>query len=221
MNKPKQPRLADGIGIARLGTAVVVLDITQDRYTRFEGRSAAVLCELATGTISDPDDPCVSALSARGIVTCEEPRASIWLDAADIVEPQASALDGPDFVVRPDVSQAAAAFSCLKARLDLRIRPLYRILEGLARRARGRPESTLLALARTFDKGRRLAPVAPRCLPDVLAFVRSARGRGHPVYLVFGVKSHPFEAHCWAQSGSLVLTDPLDRVRRFEPILAV
>jgi hypothetical protein len=34
-------------------------------------------------------------------------------------------------------------------------------------------------------------------------------------------KCHPFEAHCWAQIGQVVLTDPLERVLRFQPILAL
>jgi hypothetical protein len=38
---------------------------------------------------------------------------------------------------------------------------------------------------------------------------------------VLGVRMNPFSAHAWAQFGSIVLTDSLEQVREFTPILAV
>jgi hypothetical protein len=39
--------------------------------------------------------------------------------------------------------------------------------------------------------------------------------------LVIGVTTFPFQAHCWLQCGSLVLTDYVEHVRVYTPILAV
>ena len=38
---------------------------------------------------------------------------------------------------------------------------------------------------------------------------------------VFGVKTEPFDAHCWVQHGDVVLNDAPDRVRQYSPILVV
>lgn len=214
-------RLADGIGLAAFGGSVIVLDIMQDRYSRFSGRAAEALLAVRNRENAAIDGSVLEALATRGLVTRAFPRPSPWLDVAEIVAPQDSVLEGPDLFDARGPVQFAMALACIKARIDLRRRPLHRLLEALPGRARGRPLGLLVSLARSFDHARRLAPVRPRCLPDSLAFVRQARRRGHAVDLIFGVKLFPFEAHCWVQSGALVLTDPLDRIRRFSPILAL
>jgi hypothetical protein len=38
---------------------------------------------------------------------------------------------------------------------------------------------------------------------------------------VFGVEAEPFEAHCWVQSGSVVLNDTVERVCAFTPIMHI
>lgn len=38
---------------------------------------------------------------------------------------------------------------------------------------------------------------------------------------VFGVKMDPFAAHAWVQQGSVVLTDPVEHVKTFTPIMLV
>lgn len=64
-------------------------------------------------------------------------------------------------------------------------------------------------------------PLQGECLYRA-ALLRAHLGRlaGH-THWVFGVSTWPFSAHCWVQSGEVVLNDRLQRVRRFTPILAV
>jgi hypothetical protein len=38
---------------------------------------------------------------------------------------------------------------------------------------------------------------------------------------VFGVKMEPFAAHAWVQQGAVVLTDPIEHVKTFTPIMLV
>jgi hypothetical protein len=78
-----------------------------------------------------------------------------------------------------------------------------------------------LDAARQFLATRRLAPAAPRCLPDSLALLDHLARRGLGGELVFGVKLNPFSAHCWVQRGDLVLNDALDHVTLHTPILVV
>jgi len=52
----------------------------------------------------------------------------------------------------------------------------------------------------------------------LLAFLRKS---GLNATWVFGVRTWPFEAHCWLQVEDLVLDDTLDNVRNFTPIFMV
>jgi hypothetical protein len=65
---------------------------------------------------------------------------------------------------------------------------------------------------------RLLAPHPRRCLPASTVAALFLRSLGHEVEIVFGVRSHPFEAHCWIETDGIVLDDDLDRVRAFTPI---
>jgi len=60
-----------------------------------------------------------------------------------------------------------------------------------------------------------------QCLARALAYRMIALARGFDASLVIGVKLDPFAAHCWVQSGPLLLNDRLERVRLFTPILAI
>ncbi|MEO0031794.1 MAG: hypothetical protein RIS94_1552 [Pseudomonadota bacterium] len=213
--------IADGIGIAVVGDVVVVLDIHRNRYSLARGKAASILAAASAGEPVDPGSPEASALCFHHWLAPAGASPGPWFNPNELPMAEASVLEGGDTPVRTRAIDLRIATICLKTRLDLRFRPLSRILRGLPMNWRGRSMVDLVAAARLFDRARRRAPFTPRCLPDALAFLRFVRARGHAAHLVFGVKLHPFEAHCWAQSGGVVLTDPLDRIRRFVPILAV
>ena len=73
-------------------------------------------------------------------------------------------------------------------------------------------------LARGYADARLYVPARRRCVPDSLAMIYSLWRRGHDAELYFGVRLEPFAAHCWVQSGDLLLSDPLDIVREFTPV---
>lgn len=60
-----------------------------------------------------------------------------------------------------------------------------------------------------------------RCLNDSLALIHFMAAQGLYPRWVIGVQVHPFGAHSWVQSGSAVLNDLPERVRRYRPILVV
>lgn len=218
---PTIRRIASGVGVALIGEKAIVLDIRKDRYTLWDGTCAAALAVLSSGQPChlSPDD--CRRLERHGLVTGDAAIPGPWLTASDIRMPGDSALEGPEGgKVRP-LDVLKSVWDCLRARIDLRRDTLQEVLTALPCVPRGRTTHDLLAHARAFDRARRLAPVRPRCLPDALTYARMARRAGFAVDLVFGVKLHPFEAHCWVQTGSLVLTDPVDKVRRFTVVLAL
>jgi len=60
-----------------------------------------------------------------------------------------------------------------------------------------------------------------RCLYDSLALLGFLAKERHFPRWVVGVKTSPFGAHSWLQSGGTVVNDHHEYVRRFRPILVV
>lgn len=214
-------RLADGIGVARFDDFVIVLDVPCDRYRKIGGEAAAALLAIADARPIDPDHAGLAALHRAGFIADRLHSDAPYLDPRSIPLPTSSVLEGGAPSRAATRHDLGVVLDCAASRLDLRRWPLERVLRALRNARQRRSAKEIGELARDFDMGRRLAPFRPCCLPDALAFTRRARRHGHDVRLVFGVKCHPFEAHCWAQIGEVVLTDPLERVLRFQPILAL
>ena len=111
----------------------------------------------------------------------------------------------------------------------LRRRSLADIAEHVAvlrarhsQRAESLPEDALHAAVRAYVHLRPFALTSnDRCLHDSLAQIHFLATLGLFPRWVVGVRVHPFGAHSWVQSGSLVLNDLPERVRRYRPILVV
>lgn len=79
-----------------------------------------------------------------------------------------------------------------------------------------------MALTRTFERLRVWAYSADgACLKDSLVLTEFLLRSGATATFVIGVRSKPFSAHAWVQSGDVVLNDFVERVQRYIPILAV
>ena len=86
----------------------------------------------------------------------------------------------------------------------------------------GPDAARLRAAALAFERLRPLAFTAhDRCLHDSLSLVVFLAFKGLSASWVIGVRTRPFGAHSWVQSGSLVLNDQHEQVRAFRPILVV
>ncbi len=75
----------------------------------------------------------------------------------------------------------------------------------------------LIDLASRFLAARKLVPIKRNCLLDSLSLVRWLGGGR----ILFGVKLHPFAAHCWVQSGALILNDLTENVAAFTVVRVV
>jgi len=78
--------------------------------------------------------------------------------------------------------------------------------------------SFLAAQLDALSSARLLVPTPTRCLPACLIAQRFLGQRGIASELVFGVRTHPFVAHCWLEAGGLLLDDEPDRVVGYAPI---
>lgn len=213
--------IAPGVGFALFENQAIVLDVRSDRYLQLDRASAMQLDAIGRGEHLSSADPAIRRLHDEGLITNRRSDPGPWLLPIGIAAPTASPLDGREGAWALSRRDLVTVVDCMRARRDLARRPLISVLTSLPGERPCAAALDLEAEAARFDRARRFGPAKPRCLPDALAFVRRMRRAGNAVHLVFGVKIHPFEAHCWAQHESTVLTDPLERVLRFKPVLAI
>jgi hypothetical protein len=188
----------------------IFLDLRRDRYFG----------------LSEPANSKFRGKIARGEI--EEWHLPTFLPMPPAWEPPAS---GPPVSVdnRLDIVGVAAAL-WTQRRLErlIKARPFHEVLVGIRKMAEHRlsnvigalPERTS-AIVADFERARLIRSAPNRCVPLSLAFVLRCATRGSRVHAVIGVKAKPFEAHCWAQHGSVVLTDPIEHVFQFKPILVI
>jgi hypothetical protein len=84
------------------------------------------------------------------------------------------------------------------------------------------PDADLRRAAAWYARMRPLVITShDKCLHDSLALLRFLASEGLYPQWVIGVRTRPFAAHSWVQSGDLVLNDMHEYVRGFTPILVV
>lgn len=81
------------------------------------------------------------------------------------------------------------------------------------------PSANLEAEVLGFQAWLPWAPFQGLCLYRSFMLLRHLRRRGHDALWLFGVRTWPFEAHCWLQVGDMVLDDSADRISAYTPIL--
>lgn len=212
--------LADGIGVAAFEDKVVVLDIRLDRYRACSGELAEGLRQIASGGHPQLDPGVIERLLRLGLISRGE-HLHLRKPISTLPPVDASALEGQDGGKATKREIVRTFMVSGRIRRDLQRKPLHEVLKRLPENGELTDIARLTGLARTFDTAMRPLPFRPRCLPDTLAFAHIARRGGFEIDVVFGVKLEPFEAHSWTQAGSCVLTDPLEKVRRFTPIFVL
>lgn len=215
-------RMRAGISHRSFAGCAILLDTGRDRYWKVDAGTAFAL-DWVAGRQAGPVDPgYLGRLEQLGLVERCPPGDPV-IDPTIPATPHASAIEGEGPRRRFDLAEAIeVAHLAFAARRTLRRHSLASILAEVERsRGSDAAETGAADLARRFDRYRRFVPLAPQCLPDTLAFLRFAGRRGCFPTLIFGVEAWPFAAHCWAQSGDVVLNDALDHARAFSPILAL
>jgi hypothetical protein len=112
------------------------------------------------------------------------------------------------------------------AHRELATWPLQRTVEFArqrkARLCQSTPDYSLLAmLVGEYNRWRPFFPRGYLCLFDSLALFELLIRHNVCVEWVYGVQAEPFEAHCWLQTGDLLINETLERVAPFTPIMVV
>lgn len=215
-------RMRAGISHRSFAGCAILLHTGRDRYWKVDAGTAFALDWIAGRRSGPVDSGYLDKLERLGLVERQPPNEPVIQSPIPPV-PQESAIEGEASHRRFDLAEAIeVAHLAFAARRTLRRHSLASILAEVDRSRRSEADGSHAAdLARRFDRYRRFVPLAGQCLPDTLAFLRFAGRRGCFPTLVFGVEAWPFAAHCWAQSGDVVLNDALDHARAFSSILAI
>lgn len=200
----------DWVAWRRAGEQIVFLDLVRDRYFRLgEPANSEFHMQVACGELEEWR--CPKRL----------PRPVAWIDP-DTGPPAA---DGNGL----NLAGIAAAL-WVQRRIERRIKtsPFHRVLievratvERRLNRRGDEQAARLLDIVRDFEQARLLRSAPDQCLPRSLALVLRCASFGVRAHAVIGIKPEPFEAHCWAQHRRAVLSDPLETVTPFTPLLVI
>jgi hypothetical protein len=232
-------RLAEHVRACCADGQVILLDLQHNKYVGIGGAQLPALARAIEGwpvspeATGQPDAPAdidtlTAPLLAQGLITSamtasqstarlEEPMRS--LNAADSAQYRAIRWRQLCCFIRSTVTASAW----------LRWRSLAAIARIVAaRRARlvtHDGPTSIEATRELVAAYLRLRPFAftahDRCLHDSLTLVHFLTSERAPAHWVIGVRTQPFGAHSWVQSGDTVLNDQHEHVRRYRPILVV
>jgi hypothetical protein len=232
-------RLADHVRACCADGQVILLDMHRNRYVGVGGAQLPALARAIEGWPVSPDGPShprtppaidalTAPLRAQGLLT----RAATGGAAATTIEVPVRSLNAEDVVHGAAIGwRRLVRFltSAITASTWLSWRSLATIARLVAaRRARlathdgpASPDAMRTLVAGYL----RLRPFAfsahDRCLHDSLILMHFLAGEGVFANWVIGVRTQPFGAHSWVQSGDTVLNDQHEHVRRYQPILVV
>lgn len=208
--------LAPHVHLARLGNDLVFLDVLADRY----------MCAPDLGEHAVVDDR--RRLDGLRPTDLEAFKAAGLLDGKPSWSPPPpplpnQGLDATDAAVKViDQIRFAAAL------IDLTVcypgRPFARLLRNVRPplgEVRDPSGQEILRLARAFRQLVVFAPISRKCLVRSFLLMRFLDRAGHSAQWVFGVRTWPFGAHCWVQSGDVVLDDAPERLAPYQPIFCV
>jgi len=197
------------VRIANVAGDLVLLDLEQDDYLALSGRDAGTVFAALEGKEHDPTDPVLLELLEGRLVqlTAEPLELACSRRALPLPEPiHASGLCKAWMLLVFGLAVLVTLTSFYRS---------TKVLTGQAFACSNRPELSarrIAGIVQWFAGLRIFIPRTGRCLIQsllLLHFLRLLRIRSE---LVFGVRTHPFEAHCWVEWNSHVLNDSVDHV---------
>lgn len=233
-------RLASHVRACHSDGQVILLDLRDNRYLGIGGPLSNSLADNVEGwpRSSESADACDASAAASDLAQRLLSRGLLTDTPSDrlpniTIEEATSSIDFDDAMTDKSVSaRRIGRFvqSAVTATLWLHCRSLHSIATAVAARRKRleQPASGSSALdamtsgIAAYEKLRPFVVTAQhKCLHDSLALVNFLAAEGAFPRWVIGIKTRPFGAHSWVQSGETVLNDQHENVRRFRPILVV
>ncbi|OWQ94251.1 hypothetical protein CVO77_08360 [Sphingopyxis lindanitolerans] len=207
-----------GLHFCRFESEYVFLDLPAGRYFLIQGRTSQAFAHFLDQRASDDEQAVLLDQQLIG------PAGGLAIGNLPLPPAVTASLIDQPLPDTPWLDTLRAIAAQRRARFDIGRIPVFEITRRMGERLeKHSPESrqeTYIRVAAAFHRARRYALATDRCLERGIAMRRILARARCDARLVFGV-TLPFAAHCWVQAGEAVLTDPLDVILRYKPILAV
>lgn len=203
---------------------ITFINLNSGRYSALEGQSAEAFNRLINGVeLTDMDTELLKRLERVGLIQSGKP-VDIRPSQPTLLMPQFDLGDGSTGI--DGWLLAKAALSQVWASTQLKHRPLSAVIATVAENRfrpismkQSVPTAKVIAAAATFQKTRFLVTTQDQCLVWSIAMVRYLSDLHIDANLVLGVRRKPWSAHAWVQKNLTVLSDSLDQVLPYTPIL--
>ncbi len=216
--------LSSGIHFCTANGQLTFLDANTGRYLALSGPGGQAFRKLmAAEPLGDADVNALMTLEASGILTSS---AAADGTLAPTTAPQAQSdlsVEVPGF---HPLLMTLALMAQIRMRRDVKHMTLAQVLARIAQR-RNRfprrlvPKVCIRVAAAAFNNTRMLMTTQDQCLSWSLAMLHYLMDLGIAATLILGVRRTPWSAHAWVQQGEAVLSDNLDHVTHYTPILVV
>lgn len=213
-------KVRPGLHHCGFGRDFVMLDLAGNRYFMLTGKVADEFAEFLSGSCSGPG---LSRLDVLGLIAPAGQKNGTEQTERTLLKACHSILD--EDLSRPPLSlRLEMPWEHARARWQLRRGQLQHMIAKLATQKAGLgspdPEATYEGVSSALLHSTRYVSYAGQCLPRSVAVMRMLLRRNLPAEFVIGV-TLPFQAHCWVQIGSQLLSDRVDLVRNYHPILVL
>jgi len=231
-------RLADHVHACHLDEQVVLLDTRRNKYLGIAGAQLAALSRCIAGWPIDSSDQALamkdSSLDAfvkplldQRMLTAEstprQPALTLEdpLESFDNWSTEGAPSSWRDLPVMAWCTTVTAIWLKQRCLADIATSVRRLRLKETPANAETNPDKLHAAVAAYLRLRPLLFTAHDRCLHDSLTLVRFlATKRLFPRWVI-GVRTRPFAAHSWVQSGPTVLNDVHEHARDYTPILVV
>ncbi|MGN7930542.1 lasso peptide biosynthesis B2 protein [Sphingopyxis sp. 22461] len=208
--------LAPWISYCKVEDCTIILDVRANRYF--------MATEALARALENSEHSALPGNLRDNFLRSDEAHQSYSTACGNIPAAlEHSAEAGPTSPAMPSILTAIAII--LSMRFQLRAFSLDRNLQKVQRNNRecleGKSGGNLGDLISAFECAERLTVERDRCLLRSLALQSFLAKYGHVSALVFGVRLHPFRAHCWLQQDATVLNDTIEVIGSFQALRTV
>lgn len=204
--------LAEAVHATTIGDDLVLLDLTRDDYLLLPGCAEVEV----QGAILRAPRGVFEELETQGLVSRDEAKPERRSPPALPSQPL------PDATRLLPTLRDIALFARVWADTAARRPTLQTLFDRYGNRS-GRG-GDLSAISRRVEVFRQLLPCAPAvgaCLFQAEVLLKFLRADGLDADWVFGVRTWPFLAHCWLQSGDFSVSQRPETLTLYRPILVI
>lgn len=221
-------RLAATAHLCAADGGFIVLDAVRGSYLRIAGGEKDLLRELLDAATPDELRPDVADYAAKllslGLVCRDAAMARRHMPA----DPITPLLSLPPARVRSGLTDAMLTGGAHALAGHMMRHATFAQILAAAEKWKGKVPPGPAALADLHAKARVFEALSPlyhtrhdACFARSLAMLRYLTWRRAKADWVFGVRDHPFRAHCWIESGGFVLNDEAAHAEDYVRILTI